>query len=499
MRLPLLNFTPNRAQLPFLQGQAIERWLFMGNRAGKSAVGEADLLLDGFGMHLWRPSFATKTWKYDQFEGETLLYKAGNPLYNQREEFAGRAERGQIVAWDAAPDYPNVWKPNSFKLLLNFFKAAGFREGSKANEYTWKEAERYFTIPVELEAEGEVFSWEFRIYAKSYDAGRAKFQASGVAIIHFDEELPYDIYEEGTLRAEADYDLWVTCTLTPVKALPWMDEKVWGPFELGTLPKWRQVFRGTMFDNLENLPESFVEKQMERFPEGSHERKVRIEGEFARREGLVYPDFDAAVHVVDDFTPSRDEHTLYRCVDVGIRNPTACLWLAVNREGEVFVYKEYYERELPLNVHAKNILAVNGEDPIRWTAIDPAAAQRDKVSGTSPLDYFSMNGIPCIPAPNAVIEGVTKVTEYLQVHPKLERPRLFFCRRCVNTVQEMRSLRWAPQTTQAATLLDPKEKIHKRNDHAADALRYGLMLGPKYMPESVNVEEEYVGGRYTGY
>ncbi len=515
--LPLIGRKPNRFQLSFHQAQAGERWLFSGNRAGKTDGCVADECMDLFALHLWRPRFSTRVHEADTSVPvevfseskmaaevvDTLLFRAGDPLYDQREEFAGRAAAGRIVWWDAAPDYPNVWKPNNHGLFVAMFGEMGLTEGDGPNQWRWKESERRFILNIQMECEGEVFEWVGEIWAKSYDAGRSKFQAAGIAGIHFDEEMGEDLYDEGTMRVGKGWDIWMTASMTPVTGMPWIREKIWDPFEIGTLPSWRAVIRGSLFDNLQNLPIASVEKLLEKYPEGSIERKIRIYGEFAMREGLVYPDFSLETHVIDDFWPGDDElgtWTLYRALDIGLRNPTACLFAAVNVEGEVYIWDEHYAGEMQLQDHLPAIMAKSGNLAFRFTVIDPASSQRDKITGTSPLTYLAENGLACIPGNNSVVEGITAVADLIRVDKRVGRARLFICRRCSNTIREMRSYRWSRQTVQQSGRVDPSEKVQKKDDHAMDALRYLAASRPSYRDDGLKVaEDEYAGNRHTGY
>lgn len=520
-RLPLVGVKPNRFQLKLHRAQEKERWGICGNRAGKSSGSVHDVVMDGFGVHIWRPRFPTSrhavdVWRpfedYDEASRSVVvapreIHSTGDPLYEQEEELRGRAEMGRLTWWSGAPDYQNVWKPNNYELFVAAFRGIGLKEGTGPNQYEWRETDRVFRIPVSVQsaATGTKYEWLFEVYAKSYASGRELFQGSGIAGFHADEEIPEAIYNESMMRLMKGFELWFLASMTPVDGLPWIKEKIVDTEEIGQLESWRTLIRGSLFDNLQNLPEGEADRILQKFPEGSAERRVRVYGEHVSKTGLIYPEFDIDTHIVDDFKPWasgerwRQVWTLYRALDIGYRNPTACLFIAVNKDGEHFVFQEYYEAELKLDQHARNILAMSGKHPFRLTVVDPAASATDPHTGTSSLDFLTQHGLICVPGNNDVVHGIAAVSEMLRVG-KSGRPRLFFCRGCANTIREIRTYRWQDQGRSQVGRLDPREKPMKRNDHAMDTVRYAAMANFTFWDDELELAyDTYIGNSKTGY
>jgi len=73
-------------------------------------------------------------------------------------------------------------------------------------------------------------------------------------------------------------------------------------------------------------------------------------GEFVKPEGLVYQDFDAGIHIIKPLElPSNWRRIIG--MDFGYNNPMAAVWLAIDDDGNVYAYREYYERrKLPQDV-----------------------------------------------------------------------------------------------------------------------------------------------------
>jgi phage terminase large subunit-like protein len=471
----LIGFNPNKAQKPFMVSDAQERWMICGNRAGKTYMGIADICLDLIGCHQFRPRFS------DPWDPDV--------------EFAEREKRGSMRWWSAAPDFPNIWDVTHRKYFMEFLRPLGA---------VWRSAERRIIWKHTCQGpSGRVYEWDCEIFAKSYDSGEEKFQSAGVAGIQFDEEPPYPVYDEATTRFDREWDLWITGTMTPVNGMTWVYDKIYLPFESGTGEETRVVFGGSMLDNLENLPRKLVERRLRMYPEGTDEYAIRIRGEFVRRSGLIYGGFSRDIHVIDDFDPLKEGgYTLYRGIDPGWNNPTACVWAAVNSENEVFIYREYNERDRALRDHANAILGMSGmHEQYRFSVVDPAAKQTDPVSGQSMLDYLTSAGIPCIPGDNDVARGISTVSDYLRVQEVSERPRLFVCRSCRETVREFLSYSWALQTRKQREIKNPHDKPQKKDDHIMDALRYLLMSGPRYWEQPMIRREEETHAEWgdTGY
>ena len=462
----IVAFNPNKgAQSKFLRSKKKERWFFAGNRGGKTFVGTRDIGLDMTGLHRFRPRFG-RTW-------------------DPEKEFAERAKRGTMVWWACAPDYPNNWRPT----IMPYF-----REMLRPLNAVWKSQDHVFVFHVKVQGpSGKIYEWDCEIHAKSYEAGRSKFQSAGIAGVWFDEEPPYDIYEESIMRVAKEWDLWITGTMTPVLGMTWVYRDIFEPVSAKDGHPWQAVFLGHTLENKENLPKEEIKSLMARFPEGSPERTIRLEGRFLRRSGLIWSEFNRDVHVIPDFDPNKagpGTWTLYRGIDLGWNNPTAVVWAAVNRENEVFIYREYYERDRNLADHATAIRVLSGDEAYRYSVVDPAARQTDPVTGTSLLDTMIQYGVPCIPGDNNVPKGITKVAEYFRINEETKRPKLFICECCHNLIREVRSYHYQTQTSRAKDTRNPVDKPQKKDDHLADAIRYLLMSTPKHFTPILTVKEE---------
>jgi len=116
--------------------------------------------------------------------------------------------------------------------------------------------------------------------------------------VYITGNCPREQFMEHRLRLDRRGAGW-WLTFAPIGAEPWIEEELWRPAVEGRLPGVKAV-RVSMRDNAHNLPEGFVEAATAGMSDA--DRKIRIEGEYARREGAVF-DFRRDP---SDFDPDRD-------------------------------------------------------------------------------------------------------------------------------------------------------------------------------------------------
>ena len=172
-------------------------------------------------------------------------------------------------------------------------------------------------------------------------------------------------------------------------------------------------------------------------------------GKFVQFEGRVYPWFDRATHVVDD-VPENIGRVFY-AVDWGFRGPAAMLAIAETRTGEIVVLEEFYESRMTVN----ELVRIAEDMQQRWM---PGPFYCDSAEPAS-IEEFQRAGLDAQPAVKDVTPGIQKVTSL--------QGELFVHASCQNLINEFGMYRYQDG--------DENEDPVKMNDHALDALRYGLM------------------------
>lgn len=174
-----------------------------------------------------------------------------------------------------------------------------------------------------------------------------------------------------------------------------------------------------------------------------------VDAEFVGFEGLVYPAFSRTVHVAD--MPCDGWRTVL-AVDVGTRNPTCILTLRYASDGRVHVEREVYRRGMSSDEITEAIADEYNRAAPDVVLLDPSAN-----------DYIlalNRRGYPARKANNDIVYGIGLVTTALADGMTISPA-------CVNLVAEFESYRYPDNHGR-------DDKPVKENDHAMDALRYGI-------------------------
>lgn len=199
---------------------------------------------------------------------------------------------------------------------------------------------------------------------------------------------------------------------------------------------------------------------------------------FTSFAGRIYSEFDEGYHVIDDYKFHNDWPN-YIAFDFGFRNPFVCLQIQVAPNDDIFVWDEYYQRNITTPQHARNL-----KDIIKWrvdggfydpSGPDEAGAITAVFRDTSLYNNPHLSNVTLSPAPNEWKPGVERVKEWLKLRDngfgKLA-PKLFVTRNCTETLREFNTYRVREQSERITELKDPKDEPRKKDDHAMDALRY---------------------------
>ena len=205
-----------------------------------------------------------------------------------------------------------------------------------------------------------------------------------------------------------------------------------------------------------------------------HLRRAHLDGDWDVLAGQYFMEFSRDRHVVEPFAIPR-EWRRFAAMDWGYNDPCAVLWFAVDPGGRVYVYRELYENRVLSSEMASRIRSLTGNETIAYTVASPDAWQQrgmtgsDDVAGMSIAEVFVNGGVPLLKADNTRVAGWQRVREYLadadDGRPKLQ---IFSC--CTNLIRTLPSLTFDEHF--------PEDVSGTCEDHAPEALRYGLMSRP---------------------
>ncbi len=413
----------HKKQMEFHRCLKRNRWVFGGNRSGKTECGAVEAVWWARGIHPFREN------------------------------------RKDVCGWVVSPTYEVQREVSQSKILSylrpEWIEDVTMQSGRKSSPEGG--VIDYITIK-------NVFGGLSRIGFKSADQGREKFQGASLDFVWFDEEPPQDVYEECLMRVmDRKGEIWGT--MTPLKGRTWVYDEIYMNKRSN-----KEVWSITMewADN-PYLDSEEIELLTNAFDKESVES--RRYGRFGDEGGLVYPEFDDSVHVIDPFPIPREWYDNIS-IDPGLHNPLSCHFYAVDFDGNVYVIAEHYESGRDIGYHAEKIKKIAEE--LGWPTdmkgrlkciIDSAANQKTLSSLKSVADLFYEKGILCDTSVNKDLwSGIAAVKDWLKERP----PRISIFRNCVNMIREIKGYYWGNGDAPI-----------KADDHAMDELRYYLMSRPR--------------------
>lgn len=313
---------------------------------------------------------------------------------------------------------------------------------------------------------------EFMTYEQDVD----KFQGTSRHFVWFDEEPPEDIFKECLVRLiDTDGDWFMT--MTPLIEMSWTYNTLYEPAKAGQID-YIDVFEGDTSDNPYINMEAF-ERLTQLMSE--EEKKTRKTGVYISHTGLVYGEsFSRIANVCPDLVSSsrfnilKKEWSHFQCMDSGYTNYTAILFCAYNSDGKIIVYDEIYVNKKLVSEIAQLWKLKRAQHDINTEYVvgDPAIRSRDPIKGTSVQSEYGEHGIYIGIGNNDVTPGIVRTQRMFK------EQQLIITSRCTNLLSELNKYRWDRHLTKARDRKNTKETPVKKDDHACDALRYGVMSRP---------------------
>jgi len=242
-----------------------------------------------------------------------------------------------------------------------------------------------------------------------------------------------------------------------------------------------------------HLPDGYVQMMMASWSEERIQREIM--GSFDAFEGAVYPEFRRDIHVIKPFRIP-ENWTRVAGVDHGFRNPAAWIWGAVDPDGTLYVYREFYQKEWLIEEICKkgkdkkpSVSHLMAGEKVQAAYIDPSTRARRAKDGRSDWDWYVESlpkDLPLVKANNSVEAGVDRLKSLMKIGAN-GKPRLFIFNTCDNLLEELTNYRYAELRHGQTGNQNEKEQPQKVNDHACDALRYLAMSLPETTPDKNDI------------
>ena len=206
---------------------------------------------------------------------------------------------------------------------------------------------------------------------------------------------------------------------------------------------------------------------------GEDEKKALLYGEWDIFKGQYFGEFKRSLHVIEPFEIPASWRR-FRSLDYGL-DMTACLWYAVDSEGNVYVYRELHEPNLILSEAAAKITALSKGERILYTAASPDLWNRRQDTGFSGVEIMTRSGLSgLMKADDRRVIGWRNVREYLKPENDGagEKSKLRIFSSCLNLIKNIPLLIHDDKNPE-----DASDNPHEVT-HAPESLRYGLMSRP---------------------
>lgn len=330
-----------------------------------------------------------------------------------------------------------------------------------------------------------------QLTCKSADSGREKFQGASVDLVWIDEECEVAIYDECYQRT-LDCGGKILLTLTPLTDI---NSGVRTPWVFDLYEEWKRGNKEYRFCQLSFLDNPFVpENEKQRAITkwaGDVEERARLYGEFVRRSGLVYPMWDESKHIVKPFSiPAYWPRVV--SIDPAAGGITAGLWAAISPRNEIFLYKEYYEKDQIVSDHAKNIKIRTAGDPVDIWLLDPKwGSQRNAETHKSGAQLYREAGIPVRLPDVGEDYGLNVSREYLNgsTVANSRHPGIYIFEGLEEFKSEIKHYTW--DFFQAGEMKGlSKDKPRKRHDHLMNAMQYLCAIRPRGTARGQTLSDE---------
>jgi hypothetical protein len=203
-------------------------------------------------------------------------------------------------------------------------------------------------------------------------------------------------------------------------------------------------------------------------------RKRWLEGTWDGGDGMAFPEFDRARHVVKPFSIPHS-WPRFRACDWGYSTRAVTLWFALDQNEVAYIYREYCATDVNADVYARKVLELEKGEHVQYGVIDGSVG--DKRGQPMSIEQL-MRKEGCIwryadKSQGSRLAGKMLMHQALADDQLLGEPKIQIFDTCTETIDSLSTL---PADDKNPDDVDTKHK----NDHPWDAIRFFLLSRPRY-------------------
>lgn len=331
-----------------------------------------------------------------------------------------------------------------------------------------------------------------KFLARTYDQDLETWKSGTAELVHLDEEPPIGVMNECLDRTRTTEGKILITVAIDDADVSWLPDACQNPMKYFGTDSFLHLKMGIEDVPEEIYPETEKQNTYRKYDGTPFENAVR-KGDFAYISGRWWKEFDPKIHVIPPFKIP-DHWLRWRFMDSGYSSQTACAWVALHPDGNIFVYREYYQAGKVIQQRCMDIIGMSGnkrqKDGDFWieqeigekyigTYIDHHVFKTDEVTGDGAEQNWIQEGLLIQPSTTLQQEPRREiVNKWLCVDPRRKHfithqqgaPRIYIFDSCPNLIWEAQKKAVKRERTDKHGVSE--KKILNRDDHLMDCVEY---------------------------
>lgn len=311
--------------------------------------------------------------------------------------------------------------------------------------------------------------WDFDVM--TYDQQVKEFESATLGLAWFDEPPPESIFKATVARMRKGGIIFITAT--PLTGSAWMYDSVISN------PDNEAGYRTFVEADVEDaciehgvrgfLKHSDIEKMIAQYDE--EDMQARIFGKFQHLIGLVFKNFNRAVHVIEPFEINKKDFVVVEALDPHPRVEDAVMWLAINRQNTKYIIKELYQNFNKTEDLGEKIKGRSDGLRMVKRISDLSAFLKDqhkenRLSLAQELANMGLHYEKGSKARTEAIKRTRSALAYEEVNGQvIVPPELYVFSNCLRTIWEFEHWQWDEWRGKTAEDRSSKEKPKDKDDH----------------------------------